>query len=66
MSSSVSAFFSTIFPVVHADSEEKPGNGIEAKQNEADEPEPEPEAEAAAAEEEEEPEDVSYWLSSCS
>jgi hypothetical protein len=56
MSSSVSSFFSSIFPVVHADSEEKPA---EAKQEGAEVPD----SEAAAAEEEEEPEDVSYELS---
>lgn len=41
---------------MYADSEEKPSNALEAKQETAQEPEPE----AAPAEEEEEPEDVSY------
>ena len=41
---------------MYADSEEKPSNTSEAKQETAQEPEPE----AAPAEEEEEPEDVSH------
>ena len=57
MSSGISSFFTSIFPVVHADSEERP---TEAKQQEPEEPE----TEAPAAEEEEEPEDVSSFLSS--
>ena len=58
MSSSISSFFSAIFPVVYADSEERPTNGSGAKQETAEEPE----SEAAPAEEDEEPEDVSYEL----
>jgi len=60
MSSTISSFFSSIFPVVHADSEEKPADGTEPKQEESEEPE----SEAPAAEEDEEPEDVSEFLSS--
>jgi ubiquinol-cytochrome c reductase subunit 6 len=56
MSLSISSLFSSIFPVVHADSDEKPTNGLEAKQEAAEEPA----SEAAPAEEEDEPEDVSY------
>jgi len=61
MSTSISSFLSSIFPVVHADSEEKPENGIAIKQGEAEEQESE--SEAATAEEEEEPEDVSSVIS---
>lgn len=55
MSLSISSLFSSIFPVVYADSEDKPTNGLEAKQDAAEEPG----SEAAPAEEEDEPEDVS-------
>jgi hypothetical protein len=58
MSTSLSSFFSDIFPVVHADSEENPANGTEVKQEGVEEPDSEP----VAAEEEDEPEDVSYQL----
>ncbi|KAF9459522.1 ubiquinol-cytochrome C reductase hinge domain-containing protein [Collybia nuda] len=48
MSSSISSFFSSFLPVVHADSEEQPEQPTETKQEEA----------PAAEEEEEEPEDI--------
>lgn len=50
MSSSISSFFSSFLPVVHADSKEKPEQPTEEKQEEA--------ATEEAEEEEEEPEDV--------
>lgn len=52
MRSSISSFFSSVFPVVHADSEEK---HEEVKQDAAEEVD----SEAAPVEEPEEPEDVS-------
>lgn len=62
MSSSISSFFSSFLPVVYADSEGKPEQVAESKEEESKEEEPkeeEAEAEPAAEEEEEEPEDVS-------
>ncbi|KAF5376656.1 hypothetical protein D9615_007817 [Tricholomella constricta] len=41
MSSSISSFFSSFLPVVHADSEDKPEKEAEAKQEEEEEEEPE-------------------------
>lgn len=56
MSSGISSFFSSFFPVIHNDSEEAPEKETEAPEAEA---EAEPAAAPAAEEEEEEPEDVS-------
>jgi hypothetical protein len=61
MSSSISSFFSSFLPVIHADSEEKPEQATETKQEEA-----EPAAEEEAEEEEEEPEDVRIVPLECS